>query len=237
MIHPQCIARYTLLALCLSWPAQAQPDPAAQCAAAIQAAETQHTLPPALLGAIARVESGRRAPSGALAPWPWTINAEGQGRYFESKPAAIAAVEALRARGVRLIDVGCLQVNLHFHPTAFATLEDAFDPAANAHYAGGLLRRLYAAAQDWVVAAGHYHSQTPERAEGYRRRVLAAWPDMPLRQAEERQRLVLQAALTGGARAVALAVAQRPIPPALATHSASTAPRRVVLLSASEPRR
>ena len=29
----------------------------------------------------------------------------------------LPAVQALRARGVRSIDVGCLQVNLMFHPT------------------------------------------------------------------------------------------------------------------------
>ena len=33
-------------------------------------------------------------------------------------------------RGVRLMDVGCMQVNLQMHPDAFPSLDAAFDPAA-----------------------------------------------------------------------------------------------------------
>ncbi|WP_431270669.1 hypothetical protein [Dankookia sp. P2] len=93
----------------------------------------------------ARSRSGRPDPAGrGVTAWPWTINAEGQGRYFDSKEAAIAAVEALRARGVTVIDVGCLQVNLKHHPDAFPDLATAFDPVANARYAGLFLKRLQA---------------------------------------------------------------------------------------------
>ena len=44
------------------------------------------------------------------------MNAEGVGTYYPSKAAAIAAVEALQARGVQSADVGCMQVNLLHHP-------------------------------------------------------------------------------------------------------------------------
>ncbi|GGG22938.1 hypothetical protein GCM10010964_08850 [Caldovatus sediminis] len=162
-------------------PARAAPGPAAdpmqQCRAAIQLAERSHDLPPQLLHAIAQVESGRRHPTtGAFGPWPWTVNAEGQGRHFATREEAIAHVRQLQARGVRLIDVGCLQINLHHHPNAFASLEEAFDPVANARYAARFLKGLHAARRDWTLAAAHYHSQTPELAEAYRTRVLAAWP-------------------------------------------------------------
>lgn len=150
--------------------------PAALCAPAILAAEREHGLPPGLLGAIARVESGRADPAtGRAVAWPWTINAEGQGRYFASKPEAVAAAQALLARGVRLVDVGCMQVNLHHHPDAFPSLEAAFDPVVNARYAGLFLKRLQAARGDWPTAAAHYHSATPEFGEPYRARVMQAW--------------------------------------------------------------
>jgi len=61
-------------------------------------------------------------------PWPWTINAEGQGPYFATRAEAISAVQRLQEQGVRSIDVGCMQVNLLHHPQAFATMEQAFDP-------------------------------------------------------------------------------------------------------------
>lgn len=135
-------------------------------------------MPPHLLEAIAQVESGRPDPStGRLQPWPWTINAEGVGAFFASKAAAIAAVRTLQSRGVHSIDVGCMQVNLMFHPAAFASLDEAFDPRANALYAAHFLNVLHAGSHDWSGAIGAYHSQTRALGDDYRRRVLALWQD------------------------------------------------------------
>jgi hypothetical protein len=145
------------------------------CPQAIAAAEQAHAIPARLLAAIGRVESGRPDSSGAVLPWPWTINAEGQGRFFDSKAEAIAAVRALQAQGVQSIDVGCMQVNLMHHPDAFASLDQAFDPMANAEYAAGFLRRLYAQTNNWPEAAAQYHSATPGLADDYRRKVMMAW--------------------------------------------------------------
>lgn len=159
-------------------PARAGADPVAQCRAAIAQAEREAGIPAGLLHAIGRVESGRRDPAtGETGSWPWAINAEGQGRFLPDRAAAIAAVRELQGRGVRVIDVGCMQVNLHHHPRAFASLEEAFDPVANARYAARFLSDLQqAAGGDWMVAAGRYHSHTPHLAEAYRARVAAAWP-------------------------------------------------------------
>ena len=135
------------------------------------------TIPDHLLAAIAHVESGRRDPqTGRFVPWPWTINAEGQGFFFESKVEAIAAVRDLQSRGVRSIDVGCMQVNLMHHPNAFSSLEQAFDPPANAAYAARFLMQLHDQAGDWTRATGMYHSATPELGADYARQVQAALP-------------------------------------------------------------
>ena len=178
---------------------QASADPGQLCRRAIELAEREHKVPAGLLHAIAKVESGRPDASGrGVTAWPWTINAEGQGRYFDSKAAAIAAVEALRARGVTVIDVGCLQVNLRHHPDAFPDLETAFDPTANARYAGLFLKRLQVQARSWELAAANYHSATPERGEAYRQQVMAAWPAMAARLAEEQRREAMIAAWADG---------------------------------------
>nr|WP_314070272.1 lytic transglycosylase domain-containing protein [uncultured Roseococcus sp.] len=177
--HP-AFALLLWLAFTSLWPVPARaqaPDPMAQCRAAIALAEREVQIPAGLLQAIARVESGRRHPeSGLFGPWPWTLNAEGRGQFFPTREAAIAAVRDMQNRGVRIIDVGCMQVNLHHHPRAFASLEEAFDPGANARYAARFLTELQSSRGDWMVAAGHYHSQTPELAQAYRARVQAAWP-------------------------------------------------------------
>ena len=156
----------------------ARADPIQLCRSAIAQAEREAGIPAGLMQAIGRVESGRRNPeTGTFGPWPWVINAEVQGRFFPNGPAAIAAVRELQGRGVRVIDTGCMQINLHHHPNAFANLEEAFDPVTNARYAASFLNRLNETRRDWAVTAGHYHSQTPERAEPYRARVMAAWPE------------------------------------------------------------
>lgn len=155
---------------------RAAADPTLACRGAIARAEGAAGIPAGLLQAIGRVESGRRNPeTGSFGPWPWAINAEGRGHFLPSRDAAIALVRELQGRGVRSIDVGCMQVNLHHHPRAFASLEEAFDPESNARYAARFLSELHAARPDWLVAAGHYHSHTPELAQGYRARVQAAW--------------------------------------------------------------
>ncbi len=153
-----------------------QPSQTGVCRAAAAAAETAQHVPEAFLSAIAKVESGRADPvTGTLAPWPWTVNAEGVGSFYATKAEAVAAVQALQARGVHSIDVGCLQVNLLHHPEAFASLDQAFDPAANAMYAADFLVALFHQTGSWPLAAAAYHSQTPTIGAPYERRVLAEW--------------------------------------------------------------
>ena len=147
------------------------------CVQAIKLVEPGSGLPPNLLGAIGRVESGTLdVRDGAIKAWPWSVNAEGRGMLFASKPEAMAAVVALQARGVTSIDVGCMQVNLMYHPTAFATLDEAFEPLANVRYAAVFLRALHAETADWSLAAAYYHSRNPERASAYEQKVAANLP-------------------------------------------------------------
>jgi hypothetical protein len=148
------------------------------CRSATGTAEQGSGIPPHLLSAISRVESGRRDPvTGDWHPWPWTVNAEGEGSFYDSKASAIAAVRSMQARGVRSIDVGCMQVNLMHHPDAFASLDQAFDPQANAAYAARFLKELFARSGDWTRATAAYHSATPDLGADYQRKVQAIWPE------------------------------------------------------------
>jgi hypothetical protein len=152
-----------------------QASQSAQCRTAIAAAETKYKLPPALLGRIAKVESGRPIVSlGRVQPWPWTIDADGQALFLDSRAAAIAWARLGLQRGVRFMDIGCMQVDLQLHPDAFKSLDQAFDPAANADYAARYLRSMHDEAHgDWNVAVGWYHSHTVDLAADYRDRVAA----------------------------------------------------------------
>jgi hypothetical protein len=146
------------------------------CKTAIAAVERSAKIPRHLMLAIALVESGRRNEAGGgYHPWPWTINAGGDGRYFETKTEAVEAVRDLREGKVRNIDVGCMQVNLHYHPKAFPDLEAAFDPATNAAFAARFLRSLFQDTGSWMHAVARYHSSIYRNNRQYMIRVMTTW--------------------------------------------------------------
>jgi hypothetical protein len=147
------------------------------CRKAIAAAEKAHGIPSHLLAAIARVESGRRDEmSGTFNPWPWTINADGQGSFYERKAQAVTSALALRMRATKSVDVGCMQISLTYHPDAFSSMDQAFDPASNAEYGARFLTQLYQKAGSWPRAVELYHSATLELGQDYGRKVYAVLP-------------------------------------------------------------
>src|SRR5205085_9800210 len=96
----------------------------AQCGDAIRRAARTTGVPAALLLALAPTESGlpRAHGQGPSSPWPWTINTNGRGSFhFRTKAAAERHLNALVAAGIDNIDIGCMQVNWHWHGAAFAS--------------------------------------------------------------------------------------------------------------------
>ncbi len=149
------------------------------CLGPIYKAEREKGIPVHLLRSIALAESGRwDASSSRTVAWPWTINAEGVGHFFPSKAAAIAFVRKLQARGVRSIDIGCMQINQVWHAGAFASLEEAFEPERNVAYAARHLAELKDDRKTWTEAVGYYHSATPELGQRYRAKVLKLWAEL-----------------------------------------------------------
>ncbi len=134
-------------------------------------------MPVQLVRAISTVEAGRLdATTHRVAPWPWTINVYGNGYFYPTKTQAMAAVLVLQAAGIQSIDVGCMQINLMYHPQAFASLDEAFSPSANVGYAVRFLTELFRQTGSWPAAAAAYHSQTSEIGAEYEKRVMALYP-------------------------------------------------------------
>lgn len=168
-------------------PAQSLENPWSLCRKETAKLERSEGIPPHLLTAISLAESGRwDEVNRASAAWPWTVMAEGEGRFFDSKDQAVAEVRRLQRKGVSNIDVGCMQINLGYHGHAFSSLEQAFDPAANARYAAQYLKQMHAMAKDWNQAAGFYHSTTPERTEQYKTKVAKLWENERRTPAQQR---------------------------------------------------
>lgn len=136
------------------------------CESAALIAARDTGVPLDVLRAISLTETGRKSHTG-FAPWPWTVNMEGVGKWFDDAAAARAYVDRHFARGARSFDVGCFQINYKWHGQAFSSIEEMFDPIMNARYAARFLAELHGEFGDWSKAAGAYHSRTPKYAKRY----------------------------------------------------------------------
>ena len=148
--------------------------------------ERVHGIPTHLLTAISHAESGRAAPgTGEIQAWPWTVTSSEGDVKHPTKRAAIQAVHDFQARGIENIDVGCMQINLKYHPRAFRNLNQAFNPAYNVAYAARFLKKLHRQTGDWRTAVAYYHSRNPEHYEPYQAKVEELW-----QQAREAAQLI-----------------------------------------------
>jgi hypothetical protein len=171
----QLISSLFMIAFFLINAGHCVPNSQNNCAVYIAQYEKRHNIPAGLLQAISKIESGRKDGAGQLVAWPWTINAQGQGYYFPTKEAAIEAVRRLQAKGIKSIDVGCMQINLHHHPSAFVSLQEAFEPADNVAYGASYLSQLNKTHASWFTAVSHYHSANPIHHVSYQKNVLKQW--------------------------------------------------------------
>lgn len=95
---------FLLILLMLIQPVQAQAysevrDDALVCMDATQKFEKKYQIKEHLLTTISSVETGRwNAKTKQKVAWPWTVNAQGKGTYFETKAQAVREVKRLQKR-------------------------------------------------------------------------------------------------------------------------------------------
>ncbi|MBL41823.1 MAG: hypothetical protein CMM49_04080 [Rhodospirillaceae bacterium] len=156
--------------------------------------ETSMGIPPHLLKAISLKETGRWDNSKKESfTWPWTVTAGKWSHYFQTKENAIRAVKRLQLRNISNIDVGCMQINLKYHPNAFKTLEEAFDPRSNILYATKFLKKLYKNEKSWHRSIEKYHSSNPKYSFKYRSKVDKIWKKVRSIEAHKKRAAVKKA--------------------------------------------
>lgn len=143
------------------------------CAVAADKAGDEYGVGSDLLQTISAVESGRWDNlHNQYVAWPWTVNANGKGYYYSSKEEAVAAVKNFQRAGISSIDVGCMQINMKYHGSAFSSVEEALDPEKNVKYSAKFLRKLYNRnGYSWKNAAKRYHSGNQQKGEAYSKRL------------------------------------------------------------------
>ncbi|MCO5136873.1 MULTISPECIES: transglycosylase SLT domain-containing protein [unclassified Shinella] len=123
------------------------------CEREILAAAAKYDIPAGILYSVGLTETGRK---GSLQPY--AMNIEGKAFFGRDRKDALRAFETARAQGAKLIDLGCMQINHHFHGDQFASPAEMFDPRKNVEYAASFLARLHARHETWTMAVARYHA-------------------------------------------------------------------------------
>ena len=131
----------------------AQPNQAGLCEQEIHRAASKYGVPEGILYSVGLAETGKK---GSLQPW--ALNIEGKAVFATSPNDALAIFEQARRRGAVLIDLGCMQINHHFHGEAFASPGQMLEPARNVEYAAKFLAELHARHETWTMAVARYHA-------------------------------------------------------------------------------
>ena len=142
-----------LLSSCEAASARAEMVPEASCEREIAGAAHRYDIPLAVFYAVGLNETGVR---GRLQPF--AMNIDGRAVIHASLAEAIAGFRKAKLGGARMIDVGCMQINHHYHAAHFVSLEAMFDPGRNVDYAARFLRDLKEREHSWTMAVARYNA-------------------------------------------------------------------------------
>lgn len=152
-VRPQKALLLALAALATSISSDVASAGGNPCEAEILQAAARYGVPEGILYAVGLTETGRK---GSLQPY--ALNIEGRAVFANSPAEAIAEFKAATGRGSKLIDLGCMQINHHYHAEHFTGLGEMLDPHANVDYAARFLVRLKAKHKTWSMAVARYHA-------------------------------------------------------------------------------
>ncbi len=143
-----------LAAACLSSLAAGTALAAANpCESEILHAADRYGIPAGILYAVGLTETGKK---GSLQPN--ALNIERKALFPRSRAEALSAFADARRDGKTLIDLGCMQINHHYHAAHFRSVSDMLDPHQNVDYAARFLASLHARHETWSMAVARYHA-------------------------------------------------------------------------------
>ncbi|MBS7735167.1 lytic transglycosylase domain-containing protein [Chelatococcus composti] len=125
----------------------------AVCEGEITRAAAKYGVPVGVLYAVGLTETGRR---GSMQPY--AMNIQGTAYFAPDAKAAIRRFHEARRDGIKLIDLGCMQINHHYHSDRFPSLEAMLDPRHNVEYAARFLKELKQREGTWTMAVARYHA-------------------------------------------------------------------------------
>ncbi|RUL62318.1 hypothetical protein EKH79_15680 [Dyella dinghuensis] len=140
-------------------------------------AGARYHIDPALIYAVALVETKGVQPDGAVAPSPWVVRINGH-LHNGSRSESEHAIELAYQMAVPVQDVGIMQVYYPMHrdiePNPIALL----NPARNIEIGTSLLHKAMTQTSDPVLRIGYYHSHDVQLARGYGQTVLSVYHEL-----------------------------------------------------------
>lgn len=138
-------------ALAVSVPAVAETQNV--CEREMISAARKYNVPLGVLYAVGLTETGRRN-----SLYPYALNIEGKSVFPPSRQAAKQDVMDAQQHGKKLIDIGCMQINHHYHGDQFRSVDQMLEPRANVQYAARFLKDLRRRQGSWTMAVARYHA-------------------------------------------------------------------------------
>ena len=137
-----------------------------ECLAAITKYERIYRIPTGLLKAISMVESEYN---------PFALNDGLKSHHFKTKQEVLDRISYLSEIGKTNFDIGCMQINYHWHSKNFTSVEEMLDIAGNVRYAASFIHGLYKTHGTWQAAVRHYHSYEPSIHKQYSKKIALVW--------------------------------------------------------------
>lgn len=123
------------------------------CEREMIAASAAENIPLGVLYAVALTETEHEQ-----SLQPYALNIEGKTFFDRSAADAVKRFRFARAQGAKLIDVGCMQINYHYHGEHFRSVLEMLEPHRNVKYAAKFLKQLRAREGNWTMAVARYHA-------------------------------------------------------------------------------
>lgn len=140
-------------------------------------AGARYHIDPALIYAVALVETKGVQPDGSVAPSPWVVRINGH-LHNDSRAESEHAIELAYQMAVPVQDVGIMQVYYPMHrdiePNPIALL----NPERNIEIGTSLLHKAMTQTSDPVLRIGYYHSHDVQLARGYGQTVLSVYHEL-----------------------------------------------------------
>ncbi|GLK70051.1 transglycosylase SLT domain-containing protein [Ancylobacter dichloromethanicus] len=143
----------TLLSSTVAAIAPAQTGQLGACEAAMERAAARHDVPLAILYAVGLTETGG---NGTLQPL--AMNGGGESYVANSLADGERKLADFVRRGIKLVDLGCMQINYRWHGDQFDSVAQMFEPERNVDYAARFLATLKRQHGNWTMAAARYNA-------------------------------------------------------------------------------